>query len=54
MTTILIVDDERVIRDGLVRSIKSAGFDTRAAEGVIQARAELPAAASTACSSTFA
>ncbi len=41
MTTILIVDDERVIRDGLVRSIKGAGFDTRAAEGVVQARAEI-------------
>ena len=41
MTTILIVDDERVIRDGLVRSIKSAGFETRAAEGVVQARAEI-------------
>ncbi len=41
MTTILIVDDERVIRDGLVRSIKGAGFETRAAEGVVQARAEI-------------
>jgi DNA-binding NtrC family response regulator len=41
VTTILIVDDERVIRDGLVRSIKSAGFETRAAEGVVQARAEV-------------
>jgi DNA-binding NtrC family response regulator len=41
VTTILIVDDERVIRDGLVRSIKAAGFDTRAAEGVVQARAEI-------------
>jgi len=41
VTTILIVDDERVIRDGLVRSIKSAGFETRAAEGVVQARAEI-------------
>jgi DNA-binding NtrC family response regulator len=41
MTTILIVDDERVIRDGLVRSIKSAGFEPRAAEGVVQARAEI-------------
>jgi two-component system response regulator AtoC len=41
VTTILIVDDERVIRDGLVRSIKAAGFETRAAEGVVQARAEV-------------
>ncbi len=41
MTTLLIVDDERVLRDGLVRSIKSAGFETRAAEGVVQARAEI-------------
>jgi len=41
MTTILIVDDERVIRDGLVRSIKAAGFETRTAEGVTQARGEI-------------
>ncbi len=41
MATILIVDDEKTIREGLVRSIARAGFETRAAEGVVAARSEV-------------
>ena len=39
MPTVLVVDDDRVIREGLVRTLAAAGFATRAAEGVIEARA---------------
>ena len=41
MATVLIVDDDETIREGLVRAVGSAGFSTRACEGVVQARAEL-------------
>jgi two-component system, NtrC family, response regulator AtoC len=39
--TILIVDDDRTIRDGLVRSVAAAGFLARPAEGIVAARAEV-------------
>jgi len=40
--TILVVDDDRTIRDGLVRTIAGAGgLTARAAEGVVEARAAL-------------
>ena len=39
--TILIVDDDRAIRDGLTRAISSAGFAVRACEGVSTARRAL-------------
>ncbi len=53
--TILVVDDDRTIRDGLVRTIAGAGgLAARAAEGVVEARAALVAAASTASCSTSA
>ena len=38
MRTVLIVDDDRAVREGLTRAIASAGFETRAAEGVVVAR----------------
>ena len=42
MPTILVVDDDRTIRDGLVRTIAGAGgLTARAAEGVVEARAAL-------------
>ncbi|HEY4119977.1 MAG TPA: sigma-54 dependent transcriptional regulator [Byssovorax sp.] len=41
MATILIVDDDRTIREGLVRMVASAGWTARAVEGVVSARAEL-------------
>jgi DNA-binding NtrC family response regulator len=39
--TILIVDDDRAIRDGLTRAISGAGFAVRACEGVGAARRAL-------------
>jgi two-component system, NtrC family, response regulator AtoC len=39
--TILVVDDDRTIREGLVRTIVAAGLQARAAEGVVEARAAL-------------
>jgi DNA-binding NtrC family response regulator len=42
MPTILVVDDDRTIREGLVRTILAAGdLGARPAEGVVQARAAL-------------
>ena len=41
MTTILVVDDDRTIRDGLVRTIVAAGLSARGVEGVVLARAAL-------------
>ena len=39
--TILIVDDDRAIRDGLTRAISTAGFAVRACEGIGAARRAL-------------
>ena len=39
MATILVVDDDRTIREGLVRTLAASGFATRAAEGIGEARA---------------
>ncbi|HVY47884.1 MAG TPA: sigma-54 dependent transcriptional regulator, partial [Minicystis sp.] len=41
MATILIVDDDKTIRDGLVRAVGAAGLTPRACPGVVAARAEL-------------
>jgi DNA-binding NtrC family response regulator len=41
MATILLVDDDRTIRDGLVRTVVAAGLRARPAEGIAAARAEL-------------
>jgi two-component system, NtrC family, response regulator AtoC len=41
MATILVVDDERTIREGLVRSLRASGFEARAVEGLAAARAEI-------------
>jgi DNA-binding NtrC family response regulator len=38
MATILVVDDDRTIREGLVRTLAASGFTTRAAEGLAEAR----------------
>src|SRR5262249_52402318 len=39
--TILVVDDDRTIREGLVRTLVASGFAARPAEGVSEARAAL-------------
>ena len=39
MATILVVDDDRTIREGLVRTLAASGYATRAAEGLGEARA---------------
>ncbi len=41
VSTILVVDDDRTIRDGLVRTLVASGFRARPAEGVAEARVEL-------------
>src|SRR5262249_54094324 len=41
VATILIVDDDRTIREGLLRTVTASGFTARAAEGLAAARAEL-------------
>jgi DNA-binding NtrC family response regulator len=41
LPTILVVDDDRTIREGLVRTLAASGLSARAAEGVADARAEL-------------
>jgi DNA-binding NtrC family response regulator len=41
MTTILIVDDERGVREGLVRAVESAGHTAVAAAGIAEARSTL-------------
>jgi DNA-binding NtrC family response regulator len=41
VTTILVVDDDRTIREGLVRTLAGAGFSPRGVEGVAEARAAL-------------
>jgi DNA-binding NtrC family response regulator len=41
VATILIVDDDRTIREGLLRTVTAAGFAARAAPGIVAARAEL-------------
>ena len=41
MPTILAVDDDRTIREGLVRTLVASGFRARPAEGVAEARVEL-------------
>ena len=41
MATILVVDDDRAIREGLVRTLAASGFATRAAAGLGEARAAL-------------
>jgi two-component system response regulator AtoC len=38
VATILVVDDDRTIREGLVRTLSASGFTTRAAEGLGEAR----------------
>ena len=43
MATILVVDDDRTIRDGLVRTLAATGFATRAAEGIGDARRAIAA-----------
>jgi DNA-binding NtrC family response regulator len=43
MTTILIVDDERGVREGLVRAVESAGHSAVAATGIAEAREVLDA-----------
>ncbi|APR80323.1 Response regulator of zinc sigma-54-dependent two-component system [Minicystis rosea] len=43
MATILVVDDDRTIRDGLVRTLAASGFTTRAAEGIAEARKAIAA-----------
>ena len=43
MTTILIVDDERGVREGLVRAVESAGHRAIAATGIAEARKALGA-----------
>src|SRR5262249_56319154 len=37
----LVVDDDRTIREGLVRTLVASGFGARPAEGVAEARAAL-------------
>ena len=39
--TILVVDDDRTIREGLVRTIVASGLGARPAEGVVEARSQL-------------
>jgi DNA-binding NtrC family response regulator len=41
--TVLIVDDERSVRDGLARAVGGAGYATKAVEGIVAARAALAA-----------
>ena len=41
MAIILVVDDDRTIREGLVRTLSASGFSTRAAEGIAEARAAI-------------
>ena len=41
MPTILVVDDDRIIREGLVRTLLAAGLGARPAEGVVDARTAL-------------
>ncbi len=41
MASVLIVDDDRTIREGLVRAVGSAGLTPRACEGLATARAAL-------------
>jgi DNA-binding NtrC family response regulator len=41
VTTILVVDDDRTIREGLVRTLAGAGYEPRGVEGVVAARAAL-------------
>ncbi|MFT3768846.1 MAG: sigma-54 dependent transcriptional regulator [Minicystis sp.] len=43
MATILVVDDDRTIREGLVRTLAASGFTTRAAEGIADARKAIAA-----------
>jgi two-component system, NtrC family, response regulator AtoC len=38
MATVLVVDDERSVREGLCRALTQAGYTTRAASGVVEAR----------------
>jgi DNA-binding NtrC family response regulator len=41
VAVILVVDDDRTIREGLVRTLASAGFTARGVEGVVDARAAI-------------
>jgi DNA-binding NtrC family response regulator len=43
VATILVVDDDRTIREGLVRTLAASGFATRAAEGIAEARRAIAA-----------
>jgi DNA-binding NtrC family response regulator len=39
MATVLVVDDERGVREGLARALRAAGHEPRTAEGIAEARA---------------
>jgi DNA-binding NtrC family response regulator len=41
MTTVLVVDDEKGVREGLCRALTRAGYEALGAEGVLEARARL-------------
>jgi DNA-binding NtrC family response regulator len=41
MPTLLVIDDDRTIREGLVRTLAAAGFTMRAAEGITDGRATI-------------
>jgi DNA-binding NtrC family response regulator len=43
VATVLVVDDDRTIREGLVRTLIASGFATRAAEGLAEARRAIAA-----------
>ena len=53
MATVLIVDDEPGVREGLVRAVGGKGHRTVAASSLAEARRRWGARNSTACCSTY-